>query len=312
MRHTVRYAWLGLAPVLALLGACASSTPGGPASPAPPTDSDTRYAAQATILQPADSEPMLCLGGVMESYPPQCGGPVVVGLDWDDVPDAETASGVTWGSAWVVGTYDGETFTLTEPARETAPDGVDLPGPGTGPAFAPLCADPWRGGDEDALTWEEFDVDAPEREDAERYLSPESQELVGQLQELAAALPGFVELYVSDGQSEFNVLLTPGSDVAAAHASLREVWPGWLCVATTEHEAPSNQDAMAASDALGAAFADPYASGILGWGPNTIAGTFDVSVILETPELRDRITEALTRWYTPDQVVLNSALIQLP
>lgn len=310
MRPTARQALIGLAPVLALLGACAATAPGGGASSAP-TDADTRYAAQTTILQPADAEPMLCLGGVMESYPPQCGGPVVVGLDWGDVADAETASGVTWGTAWVVGTYDGETFTLTEPARQEPPAGVTQPGPGTHSAFEPLCTDPWRGGDEDALTWEEFAPDAPEREVAERYLDAESQELVTLLQERAASLPGFVELYVSDGQSEFNVLLAPGSDLAAAHASLREVWPGWLCVGTSEAGAVSNDDAMAAADAFGAAFQDPSADGILGWSPNTMAGTFDVGVILETPQLRERINEVLQPWYAPDRIVLQPALIPL-
>lgn len=89
---------------------------------------DTVLAAQTTILQAGeDADPELCLAGVMESYPPQCGGPVVVGLDWADVADAETASGVTWGTGWVIGTYDRQTqvFTLTEPASRRAPDGMD-------------------------------------------------------------------------------------------------------------------------------------------------------------------------------------------
>ena len=55
------------------------------------------------------------------SLPPRCGGPEVAGWDWDAV-EAESASGTTWGSYVLVGTFDGGTFTLTEPAR--ADDGA--------------------------------------------------------------------------------------------------------------------------------------------------------------------------------------------
>lgn len=314
-RTSVGLAPLLLVPALAVLAGCATSSPGGTSGTPDGTglDPDARYTAHATILQPSETaEPGACLGGVAESYPPQCSGPVVVGLDWADVPDAETASGVTWGMGWVVGTYDGETFTLTEPVRQDPPDGVESPGPWTGASYQPLCEDPWRGGDENALVYEEIPEDWPEREFTDTMLSPESMELVGALQERAATLPGYVEMYVSNGLDEFNVLLTSGSDVEAAHASLREVWPGWLCVDTVGEGAPSNADAVAASEALSAAVPDPAQVGLLGWGPDTIAGTFAVTVIIETPALRAQIEEALAPWYSPDQISIQSVLIPVP
>lgn len=49
----------------------------------------------------------------MESYPPQCSGPELVGWDWDPADQRETASGVTWGTYAVTGTWDGTRFATT-------------------------------------------------------------------------------------------------------------------------------------------------------------------------------------------------------
>lgn len=59
--------------------------------------------------------PILCAAGVMTSLPPQCSGVPVVGLDWSDVSDAESQSGVTWATMTLFGTFDGAVFELTRP-----------------------------------------------------------------------------------------------------------------------------------------------------------------------------------------------------
>jgi hypothetical protein len=69
--------------------------------------------AVAAVLQEGDGPPELCLAGVAESFPPQCGGPEIVGWDWDAV-ESESAQDTTWGEYEVEGTWDGETFHLTE------------------------------------------------------------------------------------------------------------------------------------------------------------------------------------------------------
>ena len=71
---------------------------------------------QGTVLQVDDEAAQLCLGAVAESYPPQCSGPEVIGWDWDAVDIKETASGTTWGTFAVTGTWDGTALTITEPA----------------------------------------------------------------------------------------------------------------------------------------------------------------------------------------------------
>lgn len=129
-----------------------------------PEDS-VEYTGSGTVLESPDHGPQLCLGGVQLSLPPQCGGPDLVGWDWNAVDNEESASGTTWGEYSVVGTWDGERLTLTRspgpPARgaETARD------------FSTPCdppADGWAATDaamttyetqEDALSYARAQVD---------------------------------------------------------------------------------------------------------------------------------------------------------
>ena len=76
---------------------------------------NTIYAVTTTVLESPDHGPQLCLGLVATSLPPQCGGPAIVNWDWEEAPSKESANGVTWGDYLLVGTYDGERFTLTRP-----------------------------------------------------------------------------------------------------------------------------------------------------------------------------------------------------
>ena len=105
--------------VIALTG-CAGSAPAG-GGPTAATGEFPRPAAagevlaQGTVLQKDGEAPVLCLGGVADSYPPLCGGPVIVSWDWAGVEQSESASGVTWGTYAVSGTWDATTFTVTRP-----------------------------------------------------------------------------------------------------------------------------------------------------------------------------------------------------
>ncbi|MDT0344625.1 hypothetical protein [Streptomyces litchfieldiae] len=136
-----------MVPVVLLLAACGEEGDGSrtvpPAADSPPPaagqEEPQLYQVTATVLESGDHGPQLC-HSVMESLPPQCGGPDITNWDWSAV-EAETANGTTWGMYALTGTWDGERFTLTEPAA--APD----PGAG-GPEVvepddsAPLPEDP--------------------------------------------------------------------------------------------------------------------------------------------------------------------------
>ena len=108
-------------PVLVLAG-CATPAdpgeggdivPGGGGEPNPIAASGV-VVGQGTVLQKDGEEAQFCLGPVAESYPPQCAGPQLLGLEWPDDGMWETASGVTWGTYAVSGSWDGETFTKGE------------------------------------------------------------------------------------------------------------------------------------------------------------------------------------------------------
>lgn len=99
----------------------AAEAPADDEEPPVPSGPASLYTATATVLESRDHGPQLCLGGVRTSYPPQCGGPDLIGWDWDAVDGVERADGITWGDFTVVGTWDGRALTLTEPARPPEP-----------------------------------------------------------------------------------------------------------------------------------------------------------------------------------------------
>lgn len=61
-----------------------------------------------------DGEPILCLGPVAESAPPQCSGPALAGFDWAQVAEPVEMSGVRWAQVAMQVTYDAEAFTATQ------------------------------------------------------------------------------------------------------------------------------------------------------------------------------------------------------
>ncbi len=91
-------------------GASPSSTQ--PPAPAVPTG-PVRTRDLATVMD--TGSPELCLGPVAESYPPQCGGPALVGWDWSQHEGTYDEQGdIRWGTYALTGTWDGTSFTATE------------------------------------------------------------------------------------------------------------------------------------------------------------------------------------------------------
>lgn len=94
-------------------------------SPPPPTRPSTtttvwtgppRYEFVGIASQAAaDADAMLCFGPSDLMIPPACNGFIVRGIDWDEVPWADTLSGTTWATVRLVGTFDGTAFTVIRP-----------------------------------------------------------------------------------------------------------------------------------------------------------------------------------------------------
>ena len=229
--------------VLALVAAgCGSGDPGSaggasepPSVTKPAVDPAQILEGSGTVLDDG-SGPQLCLGGVAESLPPQCSGIPLVGWDWGAVEGEESAAGTTWGDFQVVGTYDGEVFTVTDAgpfdlAVVTDSGERDFTTPCPEPEGGWVAEDPAKAGDE------AFGAGAT----------------------IAQGLPGYVTLWVDYAEGLppeelderamagdpvlqiMNVVVT--DDVEGAEAAIREAWRGPLCV--TEREGHTEAELVA-------------------------------------------------------------------
>jgi hypothetical protein len=200
--------------LLLVLGACGDrpADRAGPDTGAGPG----RYEADGTVLETPHHGPELCLGGIADSYPPQCSGLPIADWDWTEVEGEESASGTTWGTFHVVGTYDGAAFTVVEVGAYEPPptDRVDFTAPCPEPAGGWVAVDLARATDADLRAV----MHAAEGE-------PDSA--------------GFWIDYVSEPSEN----ITDGEIIAVAaftgdlerhEMDLRELWGGPLCV--TRHE----------------------------------------------------------------------------
>jgi hypothetical protein len=187
------------------------------------SDTDVVYEGDTAVLESPEHGPQLC-HVMAESYPPQCGGPDVVGWDWAAVEGEESANGTTWGSFHVTGTWDPEAtaLTITEPATAPSNDGD---APDDLDDFATPCPRPAGG-------WAPVDP------------ATTNQAALEAATGLAGSRDGTAGVWLDQGaepgwtgmndpkQLVLNVTTT--DEVEALEADLREVWGGALCVAPAE------------------------------------------------------------------------------
>jgi hypothetical protein len=196
-----------------------TAAPTPTSSAAPPTggptrDPDQRYRTSTTILEGGGHGPQLCLGGIAESYPPQCGGPDVIGWSWDAVGDEESVSGTTWVTATVVGTYEGTRFTLTEP-----PGPPGEPDAGYQPDFSPACENP----------------EGDPTMDRESFRQPED--------------PDVAAVWVSGPESGtsadivYSVVVRPGA-ADRVRELVRQHWDGLLCIVERDQPTRTELEAL--------------------------------------------------------------------
>ncbi len=174
-------------------------------------DGGQLHEADATVLEDNTHGPMLCLGGILSSLPPQCGDIAIAGWDWQAVEGEERAAGTTWGAYHVVGRFDGETFTVTD----VGPSEGDSSGLGTDPDFTSPCQEPNGGwGGVDQATQED-----PQRADA--YARSQPDYVTSWVTQLPPA-------ELEAGPVIFNAVFT--GDAGRHEADIRKVWTGPLCV----------------------------------------------------------------------------------
>jgi hypothetical protein len=188
-----------------------------------------------------------CLGGVLQSLPPQCGGPALVGWEWaDHEGDFDERGDTRWGEFVITGIFDGQDITPTDvlPAKDWEP--VETPDE-EDPLGTP-CPEPaggWQPVDPGTTTNEALDQAIARANGlpgfsqvwVDQSINPASSEEPGGLEwELRLNDPKLLVL---------NVAVT--EDVAGAEAAVREVWGGALCVSEapyTDRELARIQDEM--------------------------------------------------------------------
>jgi len=214
-----RRCWVaGLVLLLALSGCARTADPGGPAATDPLDPSlvsasyDGRFRTVVGVLESPEHGPQLCSTGGADIYPPQCGGPDIEGWDWSTV-DAESARGTTWGSYRITGTWDGATFTLTEPA--VADTGTSEPDREYD--FSAPCPEPAGG-------WPPFPADLAADPPAYEAAKAAVHEL-----------PDVSGTWVDQGGTAADLTPVPGryvlvvrttGDVPTMEAAVRDIWPG--------------------------------------------------------------------------------------
>ena len=181
-----------------------------------------RFRVSGTVLESPAHGPQLC-HGVMDSLPPQCGGPDIVGWDWKAVK-SESANGTRWGSYLVTGTYDAARTGSPSPSRR--PDRVS-PRAAAGlrpPAFGSPCPTPaggWR-----PVTPAKATMDT---ENSVIGLARSDPDFGGLWLDQSYIQPGDpVDAWNDPKKYVLNVTFT--KDLARHEADLRKVWGGALCV----------------------------------------------------------------------------------
>jgi hypothetical protein len=213
MRRGIAFGLVALAAVVGCGGERESTDdPRGASDPAATSEPDQGrlYEANTMVLESRRHGPMLCLGGVLTSLPPQCGDVPIEGWDWVAVEGEEALGGTTWGSYHVVGRYDGETFTLSEvgPFENEPPAFEQRP-------FASPCREPAGG-------WSRLDH--------------ATQEDVSPADAYAGAQPDYVVSWITQLEPSalerspviFNAVFT--GDAERHEAEIRERWRGPVCV----------------------------------------------------------------------------------
>jgi hypothetical protein len=197
-----------------------------------------------TVIESPTHGPELCLGVLMLSLPPQGGGPPIANWDWSAVTGYERMNGTTWGTYEVVGTYDGQAFTLTRSPVRPPPDRAELD---LGSTPSTPCPEP-KGG------WHVHDP------------SRTTDRLMHRTLRRARRLDGYAGAWLdqsinpasrsTDDEDAAELMNDPmrliinvavTRDLETAERRLREVWGGAMCVSLaryTKDELAAVRDAV--------------------------------------------------------------------
>lgn len=257
----------GQAPQDVPVGTTATDSPAITAS----DDRGQLYEGTGLVLETPDRDPEFCLGGVDESLPPQCEGIPIVGWDWTQVDGEDKANGTTWGEFNLVGTYDGETFTVHEagpPKQEGAADSDPIDTPCDEPSGGWIVTDPDRASEEDVAA-------------AQREVSRD-RDFAGLWIDYYDEPPGG-PTEEDPGDIILNVAFT--GDLERHEQELRELWGGPICLTQHDHalqELEEIQDEFPAAE---------FDLDTLWSGIDVVRGVVEIGVVSIDAETLQRIDD---------------------
>lgn len=260
----------------------------GEPAPVPITTNPGPYRATGTVLESPEHGPMLCMT-VATSYPPQCGDLELVGWDWDLVDDEASVSGTTWGGPYeVVGTWDGERLTLTEPPRPPTSEATPSPD------FFTPCPEPpggWTVVDPAKTTYATMEAVIS----AARARPDFAGAWLDQPMDKSRPAPS---AYTDPTNVIVNIRVT--GDVAQAEQELRQIWGGALCVSAA---ARSQAELLAIQNEI---FAHATAIKMLHGGIDETTGVYNLGVVIDDGTLQAYYDERygpgvvkVTSWLQP-------------
>lgn len=220
----------------AILAGCASAAaPGGtpPENGGDPARPLLTTPHAATVIESGDGGVQMCIGPIAMSYPPQCGGPALVGWDWAEWSGAYAESGgVRWGEFALTGTFDSEAFTFTpetiEPWRDDRTVADDVPNPD----FSTPCAEPeggWRMLDPGRTTEASLNETFERASRLDGYASSWVDR--SRVPTASAGATPEQQLAESASSPELTIInVRVVGDLEAATIELRRIWGGMLCV----------------------------------------------------------------------------------
>lgn len=232
---TIFLAGCGAGEAATATGAARATTAAPATSTAPatrtaptPTATPVVYEVDASVIDSPEHGPLLC-NFVLDSLPPQCGGPKVpvVGWDWMNVEGEESRRGTTWGEYHVTGSWDGTRLTLT-----TSPEPMRRPTSEVDPAdtFNSPCPTPaggWRVVNP-ATTTEARMISAMDR--ARKTTGFAGAWLDQSINPALADGDDPGDMDVANDPTKLVLNIRTAGNIAALERSLRRVWGGALCV----------------------------------------------------------------------------------
>ena len=257
-----------------------SPTPTPEPSSSEPTSGSTppapRYEANATVLQAKNEPAMLCLGGIALSLPPQCGEMPITNWSWDRAGRHEQFNGARWGDFHLVGTYDGESFTVLEvgPPRDDNPqpsDGIDIPCPE--PEGGWVASDPSRASDADLRA-------------GLRYARAQPDSAGGWLKHTEPFVDTGADGPYGPNEIVLNAAFT--GDLDRHRAELVKLWGGPLCVVQYER---TEAELTRIQDELTGKGPEEFGYTLLFASTDIVRNQVEIGVVVVDAELRQAIDD---------------------